>query len=52
MNGVAFPSGQSGKKCKGIPPGTKWTKIDKQLVDPAALKEGDENFEREKGLCC
>jgi rubredoxin len=29
---------------KGIPPGARWTKIDRRLVSPAAL-EGQERFE-------
>lgn len=30
---------------KGIPPGARWTKIDRRLVNPAALEEGQERFE-------
>jgi hypothetical protein len=30
---------------KGIPPGARWTKIDRRLVNPAALKAGRERFE-------
>lgn len=30
---------------KGIPPGARWTKIDRKLVNPAALEAGKERFE-------
>ncbi|KAL2809557.1 hypothetical protein BJX63DRAFT_350553 [Aspergillus granulosus] len=30
---------------KGIPPGARWTKIDRRLVNPAALQAGQERFE-------
>lgn len=30
---------------KGIPPGARWTKIDRRLVNPAALEAGHERFE-------
>ncbi|KKK17393.1 hypothetical protein P175DRAFT_0426423 [Aspergillus ochraceoroseus IBT 24754] len=30
---------------KGIPPGARWTKIDRRLVNPAALEESQERFE-------
>ena len=30
---------------KGIPPGARWTKIDRKRVNPAALKEAHERFE-------
>ncbi|PYI19498.1 hypothetical protein BO99DRAFT_139751 [Aspergillus violaceofuscus CBS 115571] len=30
---------------KGIPPGARWTKIDRRLVNPAALELGRERFE-------
>ena len=30
---------------KGIPPGARWTKIDRRLVNPAALETGQERFE-------
>ncbi|KAF9894582.1 hypothetical protein FE257_006468 [Aspergillus nanangensis] len=30
---------------KGIPPGARWTKIHRQLVNPAALEAGRERFE-------
>ncbi|KAL5359393.1 hypothetical protein BJX96DRAFT_148317 [Aspergillus floccosus] len=30
---------------KGIPPGARWTKIDRRLVNPAALEAGKERFE-------
>lgn len=30
---------------KGIPPGARWTKIDRRLVSPAALEEARERFE-------
>ncbi|KAI9676469.1 MAG: hypothetical protein M1817_000626 [Caeruleum heppii] len=30
---------------KGIPPGARWTKIDRKLVNPAALEEAHERFE-------
>lgn len=30
---------------KGIPPGARWTKIDRRLVNPAALEAGRERFE-------
>jgi hypothetical protein len=29
----------------GIPPGARWTKIDRRLVNPAALEVGHERFE-------
>lgn len=40
--GVA-PLKDAGKK--GIPPGARWTKIDRKLVNPEALEEGNERFE-------
>ncbi|RHZ58561.1 hypothetical protein CDV55_105797 [Aspergillus turcosus] len=30
---------------EGIPPGARWTKIDRRLVNPAALEAGGERFE-------
>ncbi|KAE8152003.1 hypothetical protein BDV25DRAFT_151739 [Aspergillus avenaceus] len=30
---------------KGIPPGARWTKVDRRLVNPAALEAGRERFE-------
>jgi hypothetical protein len=30
---------------QGIPPGARWTKIDRRLVNPAALEIGHERFE-------
>lgn len=30
---------------RGIPPGARWTKIDRRLVNPAALEAGHERFE-------
>jgi hypothetical protein len=30
---------------RGIPPGARWTKIDRRLVNPAALEAGRERFE-------
>lgn len=30
---------------KGIPPNARWTKIDRKLVNPEALEEGNERFE-------
>lgn len=30
---------------KGIPPGARWTKVDRRLVNPAALEAGNERFE-------
>ncbi|KAF7179420.1 hypothetical protein CNMCM7691_008353 [Aspergillus felis] len=30
---------------KGIPPGARWTKIDRRLVNPAALEAGNERYE-------
>lgn len=30
---------------KGIPPGARWTKIDRRLVNPEALEAGNERFE-------
>ncbi|KAI9045319.1 uncharacterized protein KD926_008745 [Aspergillus affinis] len=30
---------------KGIPPGARWTKVDRRLVNPAALEAGQERFE-------
>lgn len=35
---------------KGIPPGARWTKIDRRLVNPAALEAGHERFE-ERAEC-
>lgn len=35
---------------KGIPPGARWTKIDRRLVNPAALEAGRERFE-ERASC-
>lgn len=32
---------------KGVPPGARWTKIDRRLVSPAALEAGNERFEEE-----
>ena len=29
---------------KGIPPEARWTKVDRRLVNPAALKAGNERF--------
>ncbi|KAL8856869.1 MAG: hypothetical protein Q9178_006586 [Gyalolechia marmorata] len=44
--GVA-PSEES-RRSKGIPPNARWTKIDRQLVNPEALERGRERFmERE-----
>ncbi|EAW12750.1 uncharacterized protein ACLA_011770 [Aspergillus clavatus NRRL 1] len=40
--GVA-PLKDAGKK--GIPPGARWTKIDRRLVNPAALEAGNERYE-------
>ncbi|KAI9717556.1 MAG: hypothetical protein M1812_004697 [Candelaria pacifica] len=40
--GVA-PLKDAGKK--GIPPGARWTKVDRKLVNPAALEEAQERFE-------
>ena len=40
--GVA-PLKEAGKK--GIPPGARWTKINRQLVNPAALEASHERFE-------
>ena len=40
--GVA-PLKDAGKK--GIPPNARWTKIDRKLVNPAALNQGNERFE-------
>ncbi|KAI9828230.1 MAG: hypothetical protein M1819_004576 [Sarea resinae] len=40
--GVA-PLKEAGKK--GIPPGARWTKIDRKLVNPEALEAGHERFE-------
>lgn len=31
---------------KGIPPGARWTKIDRRLVNPEALEAGQERFEK------
>ncbi|KAI9837627.1 MAG: hypothetical protein M1837_002935 [Sclerophora amabilis] len=42
--GVAPLKEKEGEK-KNIPPGAKWTKIDRKLVNPAALEEGNERFE-------
>ncbi|KAL4912145.1 hypothetical protein BDW62DRAFT_195332 [Aspergillus aurantiobrunneus] len=33
---------------KDIPPGARWTKIDRRLVNPAALEDGKERFEERK----
>ncbi|KAI9812216.1 MAG: hypothetical protein M1832_000485 [Thelocarpon impressellum] len=30
---------------KGIPPGARWTKVDRKLVNPAALEEAHERYE-------
>lgn len=30
---------------KGIPPGARWTKIDRRLVNPEALEKSNERFE-------
>ena len=30
---------------KGVPPGARWTKIDRRLVNPEALEEAKERFE-------
>ncbi|KAJ6164493.1 hypothetical protein N7470_003165 [Penicillium chermesinum] len=30
---------------KGIPPGARWTKIDRRLVNPEALEKGNERYE-------
>lgn len=30
---------------QGVPPGARWTKIDRRLVNPAALEMGNERFE-------
>jgi hypothetical protein len=30
---------------KGIPPEARWTKIDRRLVNPAALEAGNERYE-------
>lgn len=40
--GVA-PLKDAGKK--GIPPGARWTKIDRRLVNPEALEAGNERYE-------
>ncbi len=40
--GVA-PLKDAGKK--GIPPNARWTKIDRKLVNPEALEEGNERYE-------
>ncbi len=40
--GVA-PLKDAGKK--GIPPGARWTKIDRKLVNPEALEQGNERYE-------
>ena len=40
--GVA-PLKEAGKK--GIPPNARWTKIDRRLVNPEALEQGNERFE-------
>lgn len=36
---------QSQSTKKGIPPGAKWTKIDRRLVNPASLDEAGERYE-------
>jgi len=41
--GVAPP--KDAKKGKDIPPGARWTKIDRRLVNPEALNEAKERFE-------
>jgi hypothetical protein len=33
------------KNSKDVPPGARWTKIDRRLVNPEALKEAKERFE-------
>lgn len=37
------PLKDAGKK--GIPPNARWTKINRELVNPEALEEGNERFE-------
>lgn len=39
---TSFPP-QANKK--GIPPGARWTKIDRRLVNPEALERANERFE-------
>jgi hypothetical protein len=34
-------------KSEDIPPGAKWTKIDRRLVNPQSLEEEGERFEEE-----
>lgn len=41
--GVALP--KDAKKGKDIPPGARWTKIDRRLVNPEVLNEAKERFE-------
>jgi rubredoxin len=36
---------KSALKGKDIPPGARWTKIDRRLVNPEALEEAKERFE-------
>ncbi|KAI9689283.1 MAG: hypothetical protein M1820_010167 [Bogoriella megaspora] len=36
------------KTSKGIPPNARWTKIDRRLVNPAALEKAGERFEEQK----
>lgn len=36
---------QSQAHKKGIPPGARWTKIDRRLVNPEALEKANERFE-------
>lgn len=38
-----YISSQANKK--GIPPGARWTKIDRRLVNPEALEKSNERFE-------
>ncbi|KAI1473833.1 hypothetical protein F4774DRAFT_23876 [Daldinia eschscholtzii] len=33
------------KSKKGVPPGARWTKINRKLINPAALENGGERFE-------
>nr|POF22373.1 isoform 2 of nipped-b-like protein b [Quercus suber] len=40
-----FPEHQNNATKKGIPPGARWTKIDRRLVNPESLNEAKERFE-------
>jgi hypothetical protein len=43
--GVRFTKSNAQATKSGIPPGARWTKIDRRLVNPEALEEAKERFE-------